>query len=94
MSVYVHICMCHGIHVKVKGQPTRVGSPSWVLGMKLTLQGLVASTFTHKAVSLAKRFQLLSEQIKVVFMCLRPHLRSLFRWIAGVGLVIVTCFPS
>lgn len=67
MCVY----MCYGIHVKVRGQPTRVGSPSWVLEMNLTFQGVVASTFTHRDVSLAKHFQLLSEQMKVVFMCRR-----------------------
>lgn len=50
-----------------------------------TLQGLVASTFTRRDTLLAKRFQLLSEQIKVVFMCLRLHPRSLLRCIAGVG---------
>lgn len=92
MCVY----MCYGIHVKVRGQPTRVGSPSWVSEMNLTFQGVVASTFTHRDVSLAKHFQLLSEQIKVVFMCQRLLPRSLLRWIAGmgVGLAIVPYFPS
>lgn len=38
-----------GVNVEVKGQTEGVGSPlqtTWVLGVRLRLSGLVASTFT------------------------------------------------
>lgn len=60
------MCIFHGMHVAVRGQPVGIGSPTmWVPGIELRSSGLTASTFTSWAL-----YHPSFRKISILYLCM------------------------